>query len=893
MKMRSYVRGAEGSKREVSGDGKTALSRRNFLGLLTAAAGSQIAGTKLASAAQTQREVYIVPNFHPASCGWLTTFSRERIYCANSYLTHLDRVGEDPNYAFVLSEINNIIAIMNFRPERIAELKQRIQEKRVELVNGMFLEPTINLSGGEALVRMGVLGLRWYQQVFQLKPRFAWMIDVCGTHEQMAQIASGLGLDAMVYTRKNPTGKTMFWTVSPNGSKILTLSPGPYTEAEPIFSSKEPLSNDELRKLASFFESKDSITPQGAPTLVLGGDDDYSVAPLVREYPTKFLEQWSGLNAESKVQFSTLSKYVDAVIPGIESGRIQIPTTHAGTAYDFDAFWIENPKVKTLYRCNEHALQSAEMLATIASLHGDYSYPVKATYEAWILMLLNMDRNTLWGSAGGMVFVNDNSWDVQDRFQWVEQTTARVLNDAGSVMLPRGSDPGFFNPLNWERNDPIIVALPEGKSLEGVACESLPGGSVLCSPKLPSFSVGGWKLSSEVAGVPVEMDASAKIETVQYIARLDSMTGSLASLRIKPSGRELLGGPANVLVAERPTKKEDSPSDFMAPRPGRTQLATSKDQQSVVRVVRGPVATTAEATSIFHGGGKLIRRMRFYHDHPRIDFETEVNDIPDYTVVIAEFPLAEDVTEVRRGIPYGFSHTGWGGTRADLPGWNKGIVPALRWMDFQLSGGGGVSLLDRGLCGRELVGNTPMIYLLNAEDQYHKFDNPWTTGKGKHVLHYSMVPHAAEWQQARISQMAWEYNQPAVTFAQTTAQPFKSFVETSDNIIVEAVRREEKHIELRFAECLGVPGSATVKLSLPHGKAYTTDLTGRKKSTLSGSDNYTVAVQPQEIVTLHFETAQELPVAEPITEWDPFVPKDKLAALHAYNPNVKGHPPYG
>jgi len=42
------------------------------------------------------RQVFVVPNFHPASCGWLTHFSRERNYCANSYLDHLDRVADDP-----------------------------------------------------------------------------------------------------------------------------------------------------------------------------------------------------------------------------------------------------------------------------------------------------------------------------------------------------------------------------------------------------------------------------------------------------------------------------------------------------------------------------------------------------------------------------------------------------------------------------------------------------------------------------------------------------------------------------------------------------------------------------------------------------------------------------
>ncbi len=870
-----------------------ALSRRRFLGLLAAAAGTRVADARDAVAAESKREVYIVPNFHPASCGWLTTFSRERVYCANSYLTHLDRVDTDPNYAFVLSEINNIIAIKNFRPERFAEIKTRVREKRVELVNAMFLEPTINISGGEALVRMGVLGLRWYQQVFGVQPRYAWTIDVCGTHEQMPQISAGLGLDAMVYTRKNPTGKAIYWSVSPDGSKILTLSPGHYSEAQPIFSSKTALTVEQLQKLDTFFAGKEKITPSDAPILVLGGADDYSCAPEFKAYPTQLLNQWQALDSQTRIRFSTLSQYVDAVLPGIHSEQIQIPTTHAGTAYDFDAFWIENPEVKTRYRSSEQTLQAAEILSTIASLRGKYSYPVKDTYSAWILMCLNMDRNTLWGSAGGMVFVSDTSWDVHDRFDWVGKTTARLLDDAASSLLPQGSAIGLFNPLNWKRTDPVVLALPAGKSLEEVPCEALPNGHVLCSPGLPGFSIGSCALSDAAPSKPQVCDASAPIETANYVAQIDPKSGALSSLRLKPSGRELLRAPANVIVAERPAKEEKNPGDFMPPRPGRVKLDSSSDHDCSVRIERGSVSTSVETTSRFWGGGRLVRRVRFYHDYPRIDFETELNDIPDYSVVIAEFPLAEDVGEIRRGIPYGFAHSGWSHPSPDLPGWNKGIVPAVRWMDFELAGGGGVALLDRGLTGREINGNTPVIYLLNAEDQYHKFDNPWTSGKGKHVLSYALVPHAAPWNQARIPHFAWEYNQPPVQFAHRAAKLFESFLETSDNIIVEAMRRENNHIELRFAETLGLVGTATIKLLLPHGPAYITDLAGRHKSTLSGSGAYTIPVQPQQIVTLHFETAQTLPVPDPIMAWDEFVPHEKLAALHAYDPNVKGHPPFG
>src|SRR4029077_18629296 len=120
------------------------------------------------------------------------------------------------------------------------------------------------------------------------------------------------------------------------------------------------------------FNKKEPMTPEGAPILVLAGGDDYSLAPLVKEYPSALLKQWTEIEPQRKIRFTTLSKYLDTILPGIHSGRISVPTLRGGTAYDFDAFWIEHPEIKTPYRRNEHALQAAEALATIASLHSSY-----------------------------------------------------------------------------------------------------------------------------------------------------------------------------------------------------------------------------------------------------------------------------------------------------------------------------------------------------------------------------------------------------------------------------------------------------------------------------------------------------------------------------------------
>jgi alpha-mannosidase len=873
------------------------LNRREFMAAISAAA----IGFSAEGVAQTRgsgpRKVFLVPNFHPASCGWLTTFSRERVYCANSYLDHLDRVRDDPQYAFVLSEVNNIIAIMNFQPERIPELKQRVAEKRVELVNGYFLESTINLSGGEALVRLGVEGLRWYEQIFGLRPKYSWNIDVCGTHDQMPQIASGLGLEALVYTRRNPTGKTIYWSVSPDGSKILTLSPGGYSEAGPIFSSKTPLTVEQLSKLAQYFDSKESITPDGAPILVLAGGDDYALAPIVKSYPSDFLEQWAKAGSGREIEFTTLSQYLDAIQPEIASGKIPVPTLYGGTAYDFDAFWIECAEVKTRYRRNEHALQAAEMLATIASLQAQentFEYPARALHDSWILMCLNMDRNTLWGSAGGMVFVSQQSWDVQDRFEWVKTITGQTLDSAGKSLMPAGEEIGLFNPLNWKRKDPVELQLPAGASPDGLACESLPNGSVLCQVEMPSISACGLKLARRSAAAPEVVELPEVIETSYYLARFDRSTGALTSLESKKTKRELLGAGANVIVAEQPTKaRDDAPADFMPAQPERTRVASSSDQPSTMRAAKGPVAWTIEASGTFYGGGAIRRLVRLYHESPRIDFETELNDIPNHTVVVAEFPLAMDILQVRRGIPFGFSHGAWAKPDPQLPGWTKGIVPAVRWVDYALSGGGGFAILDRGLSGRELNGRTPILYLINAQDDYHGYPNAWLSGKGRHLLPYSVIGYEGAWSEAHIPQMAWEYNREPVVIPGRAAMQARSFVETSDNVIVEAMRRDGDHIELRMVESLGMPGTATIKVIFPHRKAVLTDLVGGKRSDLPQAATYKLPVRAQEIVTMHLETSSSVPIPPPTTSWDSFVPAGKLAALHAYDPNLKGHPPFG
>lgn len=869
------------------------MNRRTFCSLPLAAAVPLAAQTgshdAAAARAQNPRAVFVIPNFHPASCGWLTNFSKERVYCANSYFDHLDRVRDDPNYCFALSECNNMIAMMNFRPERTAELKSAIRAGRVELVNAFFLESTVNLSGGEALVRLGIEGLRWQQEVFGVRPRFAWCIDVCGAHPQMAQITAGLGLEALVYTRGNTTGSAIHWFDAPDGTRVLAIAPGHYSDLGNIFAATGPMTAAQIAALQKQVDDRAKITPSGAPVLALGGNGDYNLAPKRGDYPTAFLKEWKEIDPSTEFHFTTLAKYVDEVAPKLKAGTMKIPVMRGGTGYFFHSFWIECPKVKTAYRRCEHGLQAAEMLAAAASLKTNYAYPAESLYHSWLRMFLNMDRNTLWGAAGGMVFEHERSWDVADRFRSVEAVSRSVMRQAGGALAGKKVGVTLFNPLNWRRQDPVVLAASDVPA--GLAAEALAGGLALCRPSLEAVSLTPGRRATAPPEAARAIALPEQIENRFYAAAVDAASGALVSLKLKPSGREALGAAGNVLVAERPKTQQGDPGDFMLFREERNRLGTSSDGPVRISAARGPLATTVTCEGTFFGGGVCRRIIRFYHDSPRIDFETTLNDIPDHTVVVAEFPLAQEVTEVRRAIPYGFTHGAWPEPTEALPGWSKGIAPALRWSHCTLRGGGGFAIFDRGLSGRELTGRTPVIFLLNTTDKYYGYPNSWLSGVGRHVLEYAIVAHDGEWEAAGIPRMAWEYNCPPYAVEGAGATPV-SFLETSGNVIVEAMRRDREYLEVRMAECFGRPGTAYVTLALPHSGAALTNLTGGEAKPMGDGPRYEFPVRAQQIVTLRFRTRGGVPEPKALLDWEPLVPPAKRAMLKEYS-SEKGHPPRG
>jgi alpha-mannosidase len=839
--------------------------------------------------------LYFVPNSHDVVSGWLTDFQVERNTSLNNYLDHLDRVRDDPNYKFAFSEVPNLISLIQFAPERLDELRQRVAEGRVELCNACFLEATINLSGGETLVQLVAQGLRWYQQVLNIRPRYAWMIDIVGAHQQLPQFVAGLGLEAVIFVRHNPAAKNAFWWVAPDGTRALAICNSPtYSDFPEFFSTETPLTPAYLDGMAKqiALKKQDSASPNN--TLSLAGAGDYSTAPRRKQYPTEFLAEWRRRYPSIDIRFSTPSDYVNALRREMQSGETRLEEYRGGTLYSWNAFWVDIPSIKRAHREHEQLLLSAEMLATTASLKADSTYPSQALADGWILLLMNTDRNVLWGSAAGEPFLSKQAWNVEDRYESLHAMSQDTVAKSLHALTRRGDGLVAFNSLNWRRNDPVELRVPAGKRVAGRVCESDPEfpGMLICQTDLGPLGLTSLELEAAEPDLLKEIPFPEVVENDHYIARFDPKSGVLTSLKVKPHGNELLGGPANVLVVEDATSKKapDSGGDWLVPRPERKVMARSMDFLPDLRARRGPLSTIISIASDFYGGSHLEQHVRLYHQHPRIDFQVRLDLHVQDVLIVADIPLLGDVLERTRGIPYGFESrdprhpfvppeyhmTG----EEKAIGYTESMLPAIRWSAYRQAGSGGLAILDRGLPLREVHGSLVILGLVNAVTKYEgKYPNELLGSQGRNVFSYALVPYAGSWQEAAIPKLAYEFNAPVLTQVDSAVKQELPFVTTTPNVIVEAMRRLHNQIELRLYEWQGKAGEAEVSLHLPHSAAMKTNLIGKETEKLSVAPRYKIQVRPQEIVTLRFTVDSAVAEPEPLRSWDRIVPAEKRQYL--------------
>ncbi len=146
---------------------------------------------------------------------------------------HLEKARRDPDYKFVLAEIDYLKPHFDAFPQDRAFLRSLLADGRAELVGGTYNEPNTNLTGAETTIRNAVYGMGFQRGVLGADPASAWMLDAFGFDPGFPGLMAAAGLTSSSWARGpfhqwGPAENSRmqfpaeFEWLSPDGTGLLT-----------------------------------------------------------------------------------------------------------------------------------------------------------------------------------------------------------------------------------------------------------------------------------------------------------------------------------------------------------------------------------------------------------------------------------------------------------------------------------------------------------------------------------------------------------------------------------------------------------------------------------------------------------------------------------------------
>ncbi len=836
---------------------------------------------------------HLTGNSH-IDAAWLWPWTETVDVVRRTFGTALQLMDEYPDYTYTQSALQYNVWMAEKYPEMNAEIAKRIKEGRWEVLGGMWVEPDLNMPGGESLVRQLLIGQRTMMQLYGVTTRIGWNPDSFGYNWQLPQIYKKSGIDYFVtqklaHNEVNPLPFKLFWWESPDGSKVLSYFPHSYSnhDLDPIRLSndlvKARTQSPGLLDMMDLYGVGDhgggstrAILDQGTHWMLPG-----SVVPVM-----KFGTAQSYFsNVEKKVAGSSpVWNYKEmaqgvAALPVPAEGEISIPTWkdelyfehHRGT-------YTTQANQKRNIRDSEVQLLTAEKYASLAWLDG-LPYPAKELNEAWKKALFNQFHDLAAGSGIGVIY-QDAQRDY-DQIRWAtDEASSNALHalQAHIDTKAAGAVPVVvFNAMGWQRSGlvKVDVQMPE-RSTSGVSVldshnRVLPSEVMASDPATNTFQLLveardipslGYEVLHVVPGrlsFPSDLHVSGlTMENAVLKVTVDAKTGCMTSLYHKGDGFEALapGGCGNQLQAFKDTPLDD---DAWNIDPGTLDHFTALDQVDSVKLVQQTPLRAVIRVSRTWQSSKFVQDIVLDAGSDQVEVVNDIDWHETHVLLKAAFPLAASGGDATYEIPYGTIDRPT--TRNNSWEQAKFEVPALRWADLG-DGKHGLSLINNSKYGYDCQGNVLRLTLLRSPVS----PDP-NADRGHHSFSFALYPHAGDWKDALTIRHGYEYNSSLMALqvephgGELPAE--HSFVSVQDgNVVLSAVKKAEdaNGLIVRFYEWAGKAGDAVIRVPPGAASAHVTNLMEVEQGAplaLTGSSAVTVPVLPYEIMSVRIDYPHE------------------------------------
>jgi alpha-mannosidase len=561
--------------------------------------------------------MWMVSHFHYDPVWWSTQgqFTQSRIFLPDPdgsvpdvrvafelVRLHLDAARQDPDYKFVLAEIDYLKPHFDAHPEDRADLLEFIRAGRIEIVGGSYNEPNTNLTSAESTIRNAVYGLAYQREVLGADPSAAWMLDAFGHDPSYPGLMAAAGLSESAWARgpfhqwgpqrtagdnRRMQFASEFEWLSPDGGSLLTsymanhYGAGWVTHQAGSLAAAEQAALDQFRQLAPVAATRNVLLPVGADHVIPS------------RWVTAIHRDWNARYVWPRLVTAVPSEFFAAVRKDAAERDIWITpqTRDMNPVYTGkDVSYIDT---KQAQRAAENALEDGERLATLAWLTGS-RYPVASLDRAWRLLVFGAHHDAITGTEGDQVYLDllagwREAYEHGDSAR--QQAAAHLAGQIATAGVP-GASPGtravvVFNTLSVQRSGLATVRLdfPEpgtGQVVlsdgDGTAVPALEEGaerhpdgtlaSVTLTFRAQQVPGLGYRTYRATPATAREDDprgwtpagAATVIENQAYLVEADPARGG--TLRIldkripdtripdQQRGTELLTGPGNELVVQ-------------------------------------------------------------------------------------------------------------------------------------------------------------------------------------------------------------------------------------------------------------------------------------------------------------------------------------------------------
>lgn len=857
---------------------------------------------------------------------WYLPFEKFRIRLVKLTEKLLKIVRENPNFRFTFDGQTVVLEdILQVRPEWEVELKEHISSGRI-MVGPWYVLPDEFLVSGEAIIRNLLIGHRIARK-FGRVLKVGYIPDPFGHIAQLPQILNGFGLDTFIFMRgMGDEGEELgseFWWIAPDGeSKVLAHHQiTSYCNAGYlgyVFEDGIPRVDydratehirrllENLRKYATvpvFYISNgcDHFEPQPElPDILKHLNEVFDDVQFIQATPEEFFNRVKRARRDFKIYRGELraARY-HYLLSGVFSSRMYLKQAN--------------------FCCQTLLERWVEPFCAIAHFISDFPYPDAHINYAWRTLLKNHPHDDICGCS-----VDEVHRENQVRYMLVEQVGDMLLNEALSAIALRIDTPSrapsddwlafaVFNPLPWDRNDPVAVTVPQTLLKEGGTLKDFTG-----APIPVQILQSGDEHATILIKPPVVPSLGY---TTLYLDRTDKEKRNWAT-DVRAEGNtienEFLRVTAEpngtVTVVDKLTGKaysgfnlledtEDAGDEYDYSPAENSQTITSENVKARVKIVEsGPIRASLLITYDLRlpegltpdrkGRSKRMVRcpvqvkVSLSSGVPRVDFEVTVtNNAKDHRLR-ALFP-----TDIQTEVAKVEEHFHVIERPLALPegkGWAQPPQPTNHMDNFVSvdDGAFGVTVISEGLPEYEVrksdKGVTICLTLLRCVGWLSRGDfktrpghagpqiaTPEAQCLGTHTFRYAVAVHKRDWREGGAMRLAHEHNVPMrVVPARRKDQkhPPKaslpvhySFlkVEPADFFVTAIKRCEDRDsLIVRFYNIQntgqGIETKGSVYLWHPPKEAYLTNLNEERKRRLRVSRNGSVQISTKawQIVTV-------------------------------------------